>query len=117
MDRLLNASPDLDAIFVTNDLPAVGAIQQLQARGVRVPEDIAVVGFGDSNVSSILRPALTTVTIPLYEMGQTAFRTLLGRINRDDRGPNQVEHPPKLIVRASSVPPDAALQTQSVEPA
>ena len=113
MERLLALSPRPDAVLATNDLPAVGAIQHLHARGVRIPEEIAIVGFGDSNVSRIVRPALSTVTIPLYEMGQTAFKTLLDQINDDDYEPRQVEIAPQLIVRASSVAPEAALQTRS----
>ena len=113
IERMLATTPPPDAIFATNDLPAVGAIQHLQSRNVRIPEDIAIVGFGDSNVSSIVRPALTTVTIPLYEMGQTAFATLLDQINHDSYEPKQVKIAPQLIVRASSVSPDATLQTSS----
>ncbi len=112
MERILRLSPRPGAIFATNDLPAVGAIQYLHSLDVRIPEEIAIVGFGDSNVSSIVRPALTTVEIPLYEMGQTAFATLMDQIHNDDYEPRQVQIAPQLIIRASSVSSAAALQTK-----
>lgn len=93
---------DIDAIFASNDLPAIGAMQYLMSQGVQVPEDVAIVGFGAANVSSIVSPGLSTVTMPLYEMGQTAFLALLDQISRKEHGLRLVQTSPELIVRQSS---------------
>lgn len=101
--EILACGREFDAIFASNDLPAIGAMQLLNSRGIRVPEDVAVVGFGAANVSGIVSPALSTVTMPLYEMGQTAFYVLLDQISRNEHGPRLVQTSPELIVRQSSM--------------
>jgi DNA-binding LacI/PurR family transcriptional regulator len=92
------------ALFVTADRLAIGFIHQLQARGVRVPEDVAVVGYDDIRYAEFLQVPLTTVALPKYEMGRQAAEVLFERIEAGARanGPwCRVLLEPELIVRAS----------------
>jgi len=80
----------------------LGALAALAARGVRVPGDMAVVGFDDFEWTDVLRPHLTTVAQPTYEIGTTAARLLLARIEHRAEGmPRQVVLSPRLIARES----------------
>jgi LacI family transcriptional regulator len=89
------------AIFAANDLMALGAIYAIQESGLRVPEDIAVVGYDNRNFAGIIRPALTTVTLPAYEMGEAAARLLLDLINHEISSVENIEIRGKLITRQS----------------
>jgi LacI family transcriptional regulator len=73
----------IDGIFAVNDLTAIGAMQTLQKRGIKIPEQIAVVGFSDGRLSGITDPALTSVDQHGYEMGTVATELLLKRIISD----------------------------------
>lgn len=81
IDTLYGAGGDFSAIFAANDLSAYGARLGLYRRGVRVPEDISLVGFDDLPGSAYTTPPLTTVRQPLYEMGKIASGALLALIN------------------------------------
>lgn len=90
-----------DAIFVASDLMARGALTTLRAAGVRVPEDIAVVGFDDSQVALTTDPQLTTVRQPMYAMGQAMAGVLLSRLAGHE--PPQVTIlPTELVVRGTA---------------
>ena len=104
VDAFLSLPDRPSAVFVTADRLAIGFIHQLQARGVRVPEDVAVVGYDDIRYAEFLRVPLTTVALPKYEMGQQAAQILFERIedgNSDSREWRQVLLQPELFVRAS----------------
>jgi LacI family transcriptional regulator len=97
---------DLDAMFVANDRMAIGLMQALRERGVRVPDDLAIVGCDDSDAAAMVDPPLTSVRVPFGEMGRTAAERLLDRLP-DWRGPESVFHetlPTELVVRESSAP-------------
>lgn len=83
MRRLLEISPDLDAVFVASDLMAAGAIRALRELGRRIPADVSVVGFEDSPVARQTDPPLTTVYQPVEEMGRQMARLLVARIRQD----------------------------------
>lgn len=76
-ERLLDEHPGTDGIFVASDLMAQGALRVLAARGLRVPDDVSVVGFDNLGVAETLRPRLTTVQNPVVEMVEAATGTLL----------------------------------------
>ena len=78
--ELLESHPHLQAIFAANDEMAYGALLELRGRGVRVPEDIALVGYDDFGVSRLTTPALTTVSVPAVEVGRRAATRLLDLI-------------------------------------
>ncbi|GHD23953.1 LacI family DNA-binding transcriptional regulator [Streptomyces galbus] len=83
MRDLLDRQPDLDAVFAANDLTAAGALRVLRERGLRVPEDVAVVGFDDMlPVAEQTDPPLTTVRQDIEEMGRLMARLLLRRLDR-----------------------------------
>ncbi len=84
MKRLLRAGPPPDGLFAANDQMAVGALQALEEAGLRVPDDIRVMGFDDTFVASLVRPTLGTVHAPKLRLGVRAARRLLRRIEGDD---------------------------------
>jgi DNA-binding LacI/PurR family transcriptional regulator len=91
-----------EGVFAANDQMAIGAIKALRETGRRIPEDVCVAGFDDSFVASIVEPALTTVYVPKYQIGQTAAELLLGRIDDPETDAQLVELPVNLIVRKST---------------
>jgi DNA-binding LacI/PurR family transcriptional regulator len=95
------------ALFAYNDISALGAMRAFQEAGLRVPEDISVVGFDDIALATYSIPAMTTVRQPLSKMGRIAAQTLVDRI--EDRAPfvEEIAIEPELIVRASTGPPRA----------
>ncbi|MCL3779878.1 LacI family transcriptional regulator [Prolixibacteraceae bacterium JC049] len=94
-----------DSLFAVNDLTAIGAIQAIQNMGLKIPEDISVVGFSDGRFSNIINPKLTSVDQHGYEMGRKATEILIKRIKEDQREYDPVTEiiPGTLIVRDSSV--------------
>ncbi len=84
--ELLRCEPRPSAVFVANDYMAIGALGAMQDAGVRVPDDIAIVGFDDIQMSRYLTPPLTTVNVPMLELGKRAVRLLL-----DGQGPAPAE--------------------------
>jgi LacI family transcriptional regulator, gluconate utilization system Gnt-I transcriptional repressor len=77
---LLEKHPAVDAVFFANDDLAAGALFECQRRKIRVPKDIAIIGFNDSDIASQVNPALTTVSTPRFEMGRLAADMLLRRL-------------------------------------
>ena len=102
--ELLAAEIPFTALFAYNDTSAVGAMFVLHEAGLRVPEDVSVVGFDDIAVASFTFPPLTTVRQPLLEMGTVAAQTLLDRI--EERAPfmPEIALAPELIIRNSTGP-------------
>ena len=98
--RLLEAHPDLDALFVASDLMAAGALRTLAEAGRRVPEDVLVGGFDDSAFALSTTPQLTTMRQPFGRVSEEMVRLLLGRIEGDD--PAAVVLPTQLVVRGST---------------
>ncbi|WP_255646937.1 substrate-binding domain-containing protein [Inquilinus sp. Marseille-Q2685] len=82
LDRLLAHAPDLDGVFFATDVMAVGGLLECQRRGIDVPGRIAIVGLGDLEIGRQLRPALTTIRIPAYEMGRRAGELILARLGK-----------------------------------
>jgi LacI family transcriptional regulator len=103
IEQFLAEKVAFDAVFCGNDLIAFGAIKRLKEAGIRVPEDVGVVGFDDIYVSSMMEPALTTVKQPNYEMGYRAVEMLLDVLEskNDDPGRKVVLNT-ELIVRKST---------------
>lgn len=102
MRRLLQARPEIDAVFCASDLMAAGALGVLVAAGRRVPEDVALVGYDDSPIAATTRPPLTSVRQPIEEMGREAVHLLVDTIERADRVPRRVVLATELVRRASS---------------
>lgn len=99
--RLLENQPKTTAIFCTNDKMALGAIHYLNRRGVRIPQEISVVGFDDTRHAAFVNPSLTTVHLPLYEVGSLACERLIERVHgRTERVMERL--PTHLVVREST---------------
>jgi len=104
VDELLEKEHRPDGLFVANDLAAVGCMIALQEKGITIPCDIAVVGFNNDPVSTIIKPELTTVSYPGKEAGMLAAKNLIDHLS----GENDISHTnrvilnTKLIVRESS---------------
>lgn len=101
MGRFLDLPRPPRAVVVANNLMTLGAIQQLEERRVRIPEELALVGFDDMPWASYLRPPLTTVAQASEELGKIAAQLLLERIKDPQRPVRQVVLPTRLEVRAS----------------
>lgn len=100
MHQLLDQMPGLDGVFAANDLMAVGAMQAIVARGLVVPDDVAVVGYDDVPVAAALRPQLTTVRQPLVRMGEEMATLLIDALEgRPTR--SSVILPTELVERQS----------------
>ncbi len=104
MTRLLARRARFTALFAYSDLIAIGAIRELRAARLRVPEDVSVVGYDDIPVAAFLEPPLTTVSQPMREVGERAASLLLGAIAGAGNGGLHLL-PVRLVVRASVVPP------------
>ncbi|MBI9064302.1 MAG: LacI family DNA-binding transcriptional regulator [Marinilabiliaceae bacterium] len=101
--RLLNFPEIPDGIFAFNDGVAIGAMSVIKDKGIRIPEDISVIGFDDDPHSSYFKPSLTTVMQPTYELGLLSARILNNRINEESPSALRLETLfPELLVRGSS---------------
>jgi DNA-binding LacI/PurR family transcriptional regulator len=100
---LLSRRRDFTAIFAFNDIAAFGAMRALHEAGLRVPEDVSVIGFDDVLSARFSIPSLTTIRQPLREMGKMGAQSLLTRINHPkETHPQQVIMEPELVVREST---------------
>ncbi|VTR10588.1 LacI family DNA-binding transcriptional regulator [Gordonia terrae] len=101
VEQLLATGPVPDAIFATNDFAAIGAFGALRDRGIRVPDDVALVGYNDTPIAAGGAVPLTTIRSPMHEMGRRAVGLLLEVIG--GRTPESIVLEPELIVRSSSI--------------
>jgi LacI family transcriptional regulator, galactose operon repressor len=106
---LLDLREPPTAIFAFNDNLAIGAIQAAHARGLRVPEDLSVVGFDDIESATIVTPELTTIRQPLAEMGRTAVSLLMRLLERQRIETLHIELGTRLVVRDSTAAPRSEL--------
>lgn len=104
--ELIERGADFTALVAYNDISAIGAIRAFMNHGLRVPEDISVVGFDDIQGAAFHNPSITTIRQPLNEMGATAARVLLQRIRGQGPSPEIVPIHPELIIRESTCPPN-----------
>ena len=111
-ERLVGSYPDMDAVFASNDQMALGVLHYAYTNGVRIPEELAVVGFDDLSESAQFAPALTTVRQPLRELGNLAVKTLLAQLEGEamPAAGNVITLQPELIVRDSTPLPSAPRQ-------
>jgi LacI family transcriptional regulator len=93
------------AIFASNDVMAMAAMDAVRERGLKAPEDISILGFDDIPQASRVRPALTTVRQPLEQMGRVATQMLLEILKHPENKPDRIELPTELIIRDSTAKP------------
>lgn len=99
---LLESKLDFQAIFCGNDAIAIGAMKKLRERGVSVPEDIAIMGFDDIYIASMVDPELTTIKQPNYSMGYEAVNMMIDSIQGKKIGKKNLILDTELVVRKSS---------------
>lgn len=105
VNKLLAQTRDFTALFAFNDMSAIGAIRALQKAGLRVPDDVSVLGFDDIYFAAFNDPSLTTIRQPLFEMGELATQILLKRLSKSNNGDEVLKNltvEPTLIVRNST---------------
>ncbi|MGI9035845.1 MAG: LacI family DNA-binding transcriptional regulator [Pyrinomonadaceae bacterium] len=106
--KILSGNKPFTALFAFNDISAMGAIHALQEAGLRVPEDVSVVGFDAIYFARFNNPAITTIRQPLFEMGKIAAQTLLKRLSQKNENggeiPQKLTVEPELVVRDSTAP-------------
>lgn len=103
--EILKMKPLPDGIFVTNDFKAAVCMQELKRHGIKVPEDIAIVGFNNDAISKIIDPQLTTINYPGQDMGEVSARNLINHLKGESNlsTTNRIIIKSELIVRESSV--------------
>jgi DNA-binding LacI/PurR family transcriptional regulator len=104
---LLDRDPGITAVFACSDPMALGVYDALRARGLRIPEDVSVIGFDDLPEAQFISPGLTTIRQPCTELGATAVKLLLELARAEDgatRPPARMELATELVVRASTGP-------------
>ncbi len=100
--QLLSRRDPPTAIFAVNDMTAVGAYSVARRLGLRIPQDLAVVGYNNIPLARRLIPGLTTIHVPAHEFGIMATRLLLDQIESGQRPARQVVFQPELVVRGST---------------
>jgi LacI family transcriptional regulator len=103
-DALLNLEEPPSAIFASNDVMAMGAMDAIRHRGLRIPDDISIIGFDNIPQSAMVFPALTTVHQPLEQMGRVATQMLLDMLGQPEFKVRQIDLPTELVERASCAP-------------
>lgn len=109
---LLANHPEVSALFCFNDLVAIGALRDCAAVGRRVPEDVAIVGYDDITMATLVSPPLTTCHVPRVEMGSQAVSMLLNCINDETNSCDEVIVTPRLVIRASTLEANTAVTTE-----
>jgi LacI family transcriptional regulator len=100
--ELLARKKPFTALFAYNDISAIGAIRAIHEEGLRVPQDISVMGFDDIPGAAFHTPSLTTVRQPLKRMGEVAAQSLLERIEGKKEYPSEIAIEPELVIREST---------------
>jgi LacI family fructose operon transcriptional repressor len=100
--ELLDLEPRPTALFVDNNMMMLGALEAIRESGLRVPEELSVVGFDDMPWATLLHPPLTTVAQPTNELGRRAVEDLLERLDQPNKPVSHVQLMPKLIIREST---------------
>ena len=93
-----------DAIFAVNDPVAIGAFQRIKEAGLKIPDDIGIVGFSNNKITSLVEPPITTVDQPSFEMGKKATEILIGLIEGEKKNTRAktITLDAKLIIRGST---------------
>lgn len=99
-EKILSTVNELDAIFYSNDIMAMGGIKVLTRKGYNIPKDIGVMGFDNIQMAEFIEPELTTIAQPIYEMGKSSCELLVNHIN-GEVVEKQILFTPRLIVRGT----------------
>jgi LacI family transcriptional regulator len=108
--ELLARKQHFTALYAYNDIAAIGAMWAFREAGLRVPEDVSVVGFDDIPLSAFTNPGLTTVRQPMQTMGQIAAKTVIDQIEGTAEYVSEIVVEPELVVRSSTASPSSSLK-------
>lgn len=103
-NELIKRHADFTAIYAANDLIAIGVISAAKQKGFQIPEDFSIVGFDDLPIAEKISPGLTTIKIPIYEMGYMAADILIKDIKKEYNYVNKLVFKPELVIRDSTRP-------------
>ncbi|QEH40980.1 LacI family DNA-binding transcriptional regulator [Chitinophaga sp. XS-30] len=106
--QILSMKPLPDGIFVTNDFVAAVCIRTLKEQGIRIPEDIAIVGFNNDAIGTLIEPALTTIDYPGMDMGEIAARNMIDHL----KGVSPIHHTSTIVVRSQLIVRESSLKKQ-----
>ncbi|MBY6196263.1 substrate-binding domain-containing protein [Vibrio hangzhouensis] len=101
LDTLIARGQLPTSIFVCNDMMAMGVINAAHSKGIKVPDDLSVIGYDDIHIAKYMTPSLTTIHQPKYRLGKAAVETLLAKIEKTTLASDVVQLEPTLIVRDS----------------
>jgi len=114
MERLLDENPMPTAVICSNDMTAIGVMHKLYRAGLRVPDDLSVIGFDDIHISEVTIPPLTTIQMSRFELARSAFHALRAHVEKSETSPPKREYDiqTELIVRESTGSPKPAVLRQ-----
>lgn len=103
MSGIIRKGVSFDGVFAANDQMAIGALRALEVAGISVPEDVKIVGYDNTFVSSMVNPSLTTISVPSFQMGTSAAHLLLDRMKQQNSDPRRILLEYELLIRRSTV--------------
>ena len=104
-DQFVDQNPMITAVFASNDREALGCLFGLKQKGIAVPEQVSIAGFDDIEILRFVDPSVSTVRVPMYEIGATGIRQLLKAKTTKDVPIENVILPHSLVIRESTVVP------------
>jgi LacI family transcriptional regulator len=102
IEKAVKEKIKFDAVFTFNDLLAFGVIKGLHESGIKIPEEVSVMGYDDLDLSSMVTPSLSTVRYDKFDMGQKIVKTLMKRINKPDKKTGKIKIETDLVIRSST---------------
>jgi LacI family transcriptional regulator len=102
--KLVERKKPFTALFAYNDISAIGAIRAFHESGLRVPQDVSVIGFDDIPAAAFNYPSLTTIRQPLHKMGEIAVDLLVGQLEHEREWQKEISVEPEIVVRESTGP-------------
>ena len=100
--KILEEKRNFSALICADDLVAFGVMAVLKSKGLRIPQDVAVVGFDDDPMAAVFDPSLTTIHYPMYEMGRSSFEVFHEMISGKNIEPVHVQMDTELVIRRST---------------
>ena len=106
-DQIMKMNPLPDGAFITNDFSAAVCMQKLKEYGVRIPQDIAIVGFNNDAIGKIIEPQLTTIEYPGFQMGEISARSLINHL----KGISNIKHTNTIVIRSDLIIRESSLRS------